>query len=51
MQKTINKDKVKAMRATLNELLSVPIRKDRRQKYLTGGLVNLADNLVKKKRS
>lgn len=48
MQKTINKDKVKAMRATLNELLSVPIRKDRRQKYLTGGLVNLADNLVKK---
>ncbi|CAI7148992.1 CGH_3_collapsed_G0003260.mRNA.1.CDS.1 [Saccharomyces cerevisiae] len=49
MQKTINKDKVKAMRATLNELLSVPIRKDRRQKYLTGGLVNLADNLVKKR--
>ncbi|CAI6399086.1 CNT_HP2_G0003380.mRNA.1.CDS.1 [Saccharomyces cerevisiae] len=49
MQKTINKDKVKAMRATLNGLLSVPIRKDRRQKYLTGGLVNLADNLVKKR--
>ncbi|QHS71703.1 ATP-dependent RNA helicase [Saccharomyces paradoxus] len=49
MQKTINKDKVKAMRAELNELLSEPIRKDRRQKYLTGGLVNLADNLVKKR--
>ncbi|CAI4055568.1 hypothetical protein SKDZ_02G2510 [Saccharomyces kudriavzevii ZP591] len=49
IQKTINKDKAKAMRAELNELLSVPIRKDRRQKYLTGGLVNLADNLVKKR--
>ena len=49
MQKTIGKDKVKAMKAELNELLAVPIRKDRRQKYLTGGLVNLADNLVKKR--
>lgn len=49
MQKTINKDKVRAMKAELNDQLAAPIRKDRRQKYLTGGLVNLADNLVKKR--
>ncbi|QID84316.1 ATP-dependent RNA helicase [Saccharomyces pastorianus] len=49
IQKTINKDKVRAMKAELNDILSEPIRKDRRQKYLTGGLVNLADNLVKKR--
>lgn len=49
LNKTMSKDEVKYVKAQLNELLSEPIRKDRRKKYLTGGLVNLADNLVKKR--
>ncbi|CCD22844.1 ATP-dependent RNA helicase NDAI_0A06900 [Naumovozyma dairenensis CBS 421] len=47
--KTMDKDKTKYMRAQLNELLRQPLRKDMRKKYLTGGLFNLADDLVKKR--
>ena len=49
MNKTISKDQAKFDRMKLTELLAIPLRKDRRQKYLTGGLVNLADHLVKKR--
>ena len=49
MNKTISKDQAKFDKMKLNELLAIPLRKDRRQKYLTGGLVNLADHLVKKR--
>ncbi|SMN19555.1 similar to Saccharomyces cerevisiae YBR142W MAK5 Essential nucleolar protein, putative DEAD-box RNA helicase required for maintenance of M1 dsRNA virus [Maudiozyma saulgeensis] len=49
LNKTISKDQAKFDRMKLNELLSIQLRKDRRQKYLTGGLVNLADHLVKKR--
>lgn len=49
LNKTISKDRVKGLRAQLSELLRRPLRKDLRKKYLTGGLVNLADNLVKKR--
>lgn len=49
LNKTISKDQVKFNKAKLNELLSIPLRKDMRQRYLTGGLVNLADSLVKKR--
>ena len=49
LNKTMSKEEVKYVKAQLNELLKEPIRKDRRKKYLTGGLVNLADNLVKKR--
>ncbi|GAV47240.1 hypothetical protein ZYGR_0H00810 [Zygosaccharomyces rouxii] len=48
-KKTMGKVEAKQARAYLNQLLSRPIRKDRRQKYLTGGFVNLADNIVKKR--
>lgn len=47
--KAMDKTEAKRVKAYLNQLLSRPIRKDRRQKYLTGGFVNLADNLVKKR--
>ena len=47
--KTMNKAEVKYAKAELNELLATPLRKDMRKKYLTGGLVNLADSLVKKR--
>lgn len=49
MNKTLSKDKYKVKKYELNELLRNPIRKDLRKKYLTGGLINLADNLVKKR--
>lgn len=49
LNKTISKDRSRALKAELNELLRRPLRKDLRKKYLTGGLVNLADNLVKKR--
>lgn len=49
LNKTMSKEEVKYAKARLNELLNEPIRKDRRKKYLTGGLVNLADDLVKKR--
>lgn len=49
MNKTISKERAKGLKAELNELLRKPLRKDLRKKYLTGGLVNLADNLVKKR--
>lgn len=49
INKTMGKDDVKYVKAQLNELLNEPIRKDKRKKYLTGGLVNLADNMVKKR--
>ncbi|AQZ09636.1 MAK5 (YBR142W) [Zygosaccharomyces parabailii] len=47
--KTLSKVEAKQVKSRLNRLLSRPIRKDRRQKYLTGGFTNLADNLVKKR--
>lgn len=47
--KTMDKAEVKYAKAELNELLATPLRKDMRKKYLTGGLVNLADSLVKKR--
>ncbi|CCF59178.1 hypothetical protein KAFR_0G01440 [Kazachstania africana CBS 2517] len=49
INKTMAKDQARYSKAHLNELLSIPLRKDMRKKYLTGGLVNLADNLVKKR--
>lgn len=49
LNKTISKERVKSLRAELADLLRRPLRKDMRKKYLTGGLVNLADNLVKKR--
>ncbi|QLL34365.1 hypothetical protein HG536_0G02240 [Torulaspora globosa] len=49
INKTISKDRVRGLKAELDELLGRPLRKDLRKKYLTGGLVNLADNLVKKR--
>lgn len=49
LNKTISKEGVKSLRAELTQLLRIPLRKDLRKKYLTGGLVNLADNLVKKR--
>ncbi|EDO19275.1 hypothetical protein Kpol_1036p17 [Vanderwaltozyma polyspora DSM 70294] len=47
--KTLGKDQKKVLVAQLNDLLKRPLRKDMRQRYLTGGLVNLADSLVKKR--
>lgn len=49
MNKTISKDQLAFDKMKLKELLAIPLRKDRRKKYLTGGLVNLADHLVKKR--
>lgn len=49
MNKQLGKNDAKALRFHLKELLARPIRKDARKSYLTGGLVNLADSLVKKK--
>ncbi|SCW00641.1 LAFE_0C08702g1_1 [Lachancea fermentati] len=49
INKTLGRDQSKAKRFELQELLKRPIRKDLRKRYLTGGLVNLADNLVKNK--
>ncbi|KAL3229218.1 ATP-dependent RNA helicase MAK5 [Nakaseomyces bracarensis] len=49
LNKAMGKDEAKAIRAELNNLLRMPIRKDLRRSYLTGGLVNLADSLVKKR--
>ncbi|CDF87617.1 BN860_10528g1_1 [Zygosaccharomyces bailii CLIB 213] len=48
-KKTLSKVEAKQVKSRLNSLLNRPIRKDRRQKYLTGGFTNLADNLVKKR--
>ncbi|AET40085.1 ATP-dependent RNA helicase Ecym_5326 [Eremothecium cymbalariae DBVPG len=47
--KQMAKSEAKSMRYQLADLLQIPIRKDLRRSYLTGGLVNLADNLVKNK--
>lgn len=47
LKKTISKEELRSMRYRLAELLNVPIRKDMRRKYLTGGLTNLADTLIK----
>lgn len=49
LNKTISKERLRGLKAELNELLKKPLRTDLRKKYLTGGLVNLADNLVKKR--
>ncbi|CCC71900.1 hypothetical protein NCAS_0I02320 [Naumovozyma castellii] len=49
INKTMGKDDVKYTRAKLNELLRQNLRTDMRKKYLTGGLYNLADDLVKKR--
>ena len=49
MNKTLDKNELKSMKAELTHLLKIPIRKDMRRSYLTGGLVNLADSLVKKR--
>lgn len=49
LNKVVDKNEAKSMRAELNSLLKMPIRKDLRRSYLTGGLVNLADSLVKKR--
>ncbi|CCE65650.1 hypothetical protein TPHA_0M00750 [Tetrapisispora phaffii CBS 4417] len=49
MNKTMERNDMRMTKIQLNNLLSKPIRKDMRRKYLTGGLVNLADNLVKKR--
>ena len=49
MNKTLGKDESKGMRVQLNQLLSKQLRKDMRKKYLTGGLVNLADDIMKKR--
>lgn len=49
MNKTMDKEEVKYAKIKLNELLHEKIRKDMRKRYLTGGLTNLADNLVKKR--
>lgn len=49
INKTLGKQEARNMRHELNELLSKPLRKDLRRSYLTGGLVNLADSLVKNK--
>lgn len=47
--KTMSKDNLKNIRGELKRLLHTPLRKDMRKKYLTGGLVNLADDMVKKR--
>lgn len=49
LNKTISKERLRSLKAELNELLKKPLRTDLRKRYLTGGLVNLADNLVKKR--
>lgn len=49
LNKTISKERLRSLKAELNELLKMPLRTDLRKRYLTGGLVNLADNLVKKR--
>lgn len=49
LSKTITKDRVKILRAELKRALRIPLRRDMRKKYLTGGLVNLADDMVKKR--
>ncbi|SCU84308.1 LAMI_0C07008g1_1 [Lachancea mirantina] len=47
--KKLDKSRAHALRYELKLLLDKPIRKDLRKSYLTGGLVNLADHLVKKR--
>lgn len=49
INKTMDKDEVKYKKAKLNSMINIPLRKDMRKKYLTGGLFNLADNMVKKR--
>lgn len=49
MNKTISKERLGSLKAELNYILAKPLRTDLRKRYLTGGLVNLADNLVKKR--
>lgn len=47
--KQLGKVQSRNLQYELSELLKKPIRKDLRRSYLTGGLLNLADNLVKNK--
>ncbi|SSD61275.1 related to ATP-dependent RNA helicase MAK5 [Saccharomycodes ludwigii] len=47
INKTLDKQKVQGLKYELKQLLNKQIRKDLRRSYLTGGIVNLADNLVK----
>lgn len=49
LNKQLEKNENKALKYQLNELLKMPLRKDLRKSYLTGGLTNLADTLVKHK--
>lgn len=49
INKQLDKNETKLLRYQLNELLQKPLRKDLRMKYLTGGLTNLADSLIKNK--
>ncbi|CCK72562.1 ATP-dependent RNA helicase KNAG_0K01980 [Huiozyma naganishii CBS 8797] len=49
LNKTLGKDEYKMRKLELNSMLDQPVRKDMRKKYLTGGLTNLADELVKKR--
>ncbi|CUS22627.1 LAQU0S06e02322g1_1 [Lachancea quebecensis] len=45
--KQVGKVQLKSLQYELKELLQQPIRKDLRKSYLTGGLTNLADDIVK----
>ncbi|AMD22858.1 HHR089Wp [Eremothecium sinecaudum] len=49
MNKQVGKTEAKALRHQLQALLNKPLRKDGRKSYLTGGLMNLADAIVKNK--
>lgn len=49
LNKQLDKNEAKALKYQLNEMLKTPIRKDLRKSYLTGGLTNLADSLIKNK--
>lgn len=45
--KQLGKVQLRSLQHELKELLQNPIRKDLRKSYLTGGLTNLADDIVK----
>lgn len=46
-EKMLDKNQVSKRRYELTQLLKIPIKKDLRRSYITGGLQNLADSMVK----
>ncbi|CDO93223.1 unnamed protein product [Kluyveromyces dobzhanskii CBS 2104] len=49
LNKQLDRNESKSLKHQLAELLQTPLRKDLRKTYLTGGLTNLADSLIKNK--